>query len=134
MNQLKDKREIQKILSIPFIWAPIIAIIIFDIFLEVYHRICFPLYGLPVVKRSKYIKIDRHKLKYINFIQKVNCVYCGYVNGFMNYASKIIGETEKYWCGIRHDKTDKNFIEPKHHSEFVLDYNNENQFREFLNS
>jgi len=120
-------------LSIPFIWLPLVAILIFDVFLEIYHRISFPLFGLPVVKRSKYIKIDRHKLKYLNFIQKVNCGYCGYVNGFINYASKIIGETEKYWCGIRH-KPDENFEEPQHHKDFVLDYDNEKQFREFLDS
>lgn len=111
----------------PFIYSVTIPLVIFDIWLEVYHRICFAAYGLPYVKRSQYIRIDRQKLKYLNIIEKLNCMYCGYANGLLHYSSIIAGETEKYWCGIKHKK-DNGFIEPAHHNEFI-EYGDEEAFR-----
>ena len=60
-----------------------------DLLLEIYHRICFLLYKLPYVKRSTYIKIDRQKLSYLNWLEKLNCMYCSYANGLFHYASII---------------------------------------------
>jgi len=82
---------------------------------------------MHLIKRNKYIKIDRHKLKYLNWFEKLNCIYCGYANGFLHYASVIAAETEKYWCGIKHSK-DKNFIPPNHHKDF-LEYGDGEAFR-----
>ena len=112
----------------PFIYSITIPLVLLDIWLEIYHRICFAAYGIKYVKRSKYIKIDRQKLEYLNIIEKLNCMYCGYANGLLHYASVIAGETEKYWCGIKH-KNDVDFIEPSHHKGF-LEYDNEKAFRE----
>ena len=90
-------------LSIPFIWGPLILVIPLDLAVTLYQAICFPLYGLEKVKRSAYILIfDRNRLDYLNGIEKLNCMYCGYVNGFFLYAKEIAGRTEKYWCGIKH--------------------------------
>ena len=105
----------------------ILPLLTFDVCLEIYHQICFRLYRIELVKRSEYIKIDRHKLKYLNWFDKINCAYCGYANGLMHYASIIAGETEKYWCGIKHQK-DPNFIQPKHHSNF-LTYGDEKAYK-----
>ena len=116
----------------PFIYMMIIPVIILDVFLEIYHRICFPLYGISCVKRSDYIKIDRHKLSYLSFPEKVNCVYCGYGNGIANYAAKIAGETEAYWCGIKHKKR-KGFVQPSHQHNF-LEYGDENSYRKIKES
>lgn len=121
-------RFLRHLISIPISWIQIIPAVILDISIEIYHRICFPLYKLPLVKRSKYIKIDRHKLKYLSPLDKLSCVYCGYVNGLLHYVSVIAGETEKYWCGIKH-KPSKNFIEPKHHKKFIR-YDDEKTFKE----
>jgi len=96
----------------------IVPLIILDLWIEVYHRVCFAAYGISYVKRSAYIKIDRHKLEYLNFFEKINCVYCGYANGLLQYSCVIAGETEKYWCGIKH-KSDGIFIEPQHHKDFI---------------
>jgi len=41
---------------------------------------------------------------YLNAIEKVNCVYCGYANGVLAYVREIAGRTEQYWCPIRHAK------------------------------
>jgi len=105
----------------------LIPLVILDISIEVYHHICFSLYGINPVARRKYIKVDRFKLQYLNIIQKVNCLFCGYANGLLGYAVAIAGETEKYWCGIKHD-SDEDFIEPDHHKDF-LEYNNEKSFK-----
>ncbi len=123
MNYLKTKNKIPRHFTVlPFISSVIIPLVITDIWIEIYHRITFPLYGLPYIKRNHYIKIDRHHLKYLTLIQKIYCTYCGYANGVMAYWVKIAGETEKYWCGIKHNKT-KNFIAPAHHQHFA-EYNN----------
>ena len=89
-----------------------------DVFLEIYHHICFALYDIPLVKRSDYIKIDRHKLEYLSRLEKVNCAYCGYVNGLAGYFSAIASETEKYWCAIKHQEQAE-FKEPEHHKDFA---------------
>lgn len=111
-------KECKHFLSVPFIYAPIIAFIIFDIFLEIYNRVCFPLYWLKVIDRKKYIKFDRHKLDYISPLQKFNCTYCSYANWLVHYASVILWETEKYWCGIK-NKNEDWFMHPYHHKDFL---------------
>jgi hypothetical protein len=122
-------RWLRHYLSMPFIYMMIVPLIIIDIFLEVYHRICFLLYGLPYVIRSDYIRIDRHKLLYLNFMERINCAYCSYANGWTHYATAIAANTEKYWCGIKNDKY-KGFHEPAHHKGF-LEYGDEKGFEKF---
>ena len=53
-------------------------------------------------KRDDYIAIDRHRLGYLNAIEKLNCVYCGYSNGVIAYVREIAARTEQYWCPIKH--------------------------------
>ena len=96
-------KTLRHMLSFPFIWMIIVPIVFTDILLEIYHRICFPLYGIPIVTRSRYIRItDRGKLSYLSTLEKIHCLYCGYVNGWFHYASVIAGKTEHYWCAIMH--------------------------------
>lgn len=92
------------LLSAPFIYSMIFPAILFDIWLEIYHHICFRLYKIPIVKRSEYIIFDRVHLAYLNFYEKFNCLYCSYFNGLVAYASEIAGRTERYWCPIKHAK------------------------------
>jgi hypothetical protein len=130
MDYLKHKgRNFRHFISTPIIYSLLIPIVIMDIWCEIYHRTCFPLYGLPYVKRKNYVLIDRHKLKYLSFRQKLGCVYCGYANGVVHYCSEIAAQTEKYWCGIMHQKK-KGFIPPAHHAKF-LRYNDKKQFEKF---
>lgn len=64
-------------------------------------------------------------------MQKLNCLYCGYANGVLQYIAKIVAETERYWCGIQHHKDDK-FIAPPHHDRFIA-YGDEEAFsKEYL--
>lgn len=126
MEYKKDRRLIKQILSGPITYLMIFPMIFLDLFIEIYHNISFRLLGLPLIKRSNYIKVDRHKLSYLNLNEKINCTYCGYVNGLLNYSSAIAGKSEEYWCGIKHKKT-KKFNEPKHHKEF-LRYDDKKEF------
>jgi len=120
------KRLFRHILGAPVIYSILLPVVIMDLWVEIYHRICFPLYGLKYISRSAYIRIDRQKLSYLSWTEKINCMYCGYVNGFLHYSSAIAGATEKYWCGIKHKKGD-GFIEPNHHAEFI-DYNDKEAY------
>ncbi len=115
-------------LSVPFIWGMVLPILILDISLEIYHHFCFRLYGLPIVPRSKYIKIDRYKLSYLKWYEKINCLYCGYGNGLFAYACKIAADTETHWCGIKHKDLPKDFKEPAHHRDFTK-YGDEKCFK-----
>jgi hypothetical protein len=93
---------IRNILSSPFIYSMVIPIGIFDITITLYQHICFRLYNIRRVKRSDYIVLDRHRLAYLNGIEKLNCIYCGYGNGVVAYTREVIARTEKYWCPIKH--------------------------------
>jgi len=98
------KRHFRNAVSAPFIYMMIVPFVFLDVVIEVYHRICFPLYGLRYVKRSQYIIFDRQKLNYLPWYDKINCTYCAYGNGILLYSAAIASETEKYWCGIKHHK------------------------------
>ena len=118
------------LLSAPFIYSVIIAFVVLDAFISMYQAVCFPLYGLKKIDRRKYIRVrDRMKLPYLTWVQKLNCAYCGYGNGLLQYSVAIAQETQKYWCGIRHRPT-KDFIEPKEEKDF-LSYNDPEGFKAF---
>lgn len=120
------QKDLSSILSILFIWGMLIFFMIFDIVLEIYLQICFRIFKLQIVDRSKYIKIDRHKLDYLSVPDKMRCMYCGYANGLLADAVKITADTEKYWCAVKHEK-DENFEEPAHQKDFV-EFGNEVEF------
>ena len=110
---------LRNIVSSPFIYSMVIPIAIMDITVTLYQHICFRLYRIARVERSKYIVMDRHQLSYLNGIEKLNCLYCGYGNGVIGYAREIIARTEQYWCPIKHAR--KVLGTHKRYSNF-LDY------------
>lgn len=90
------------VLTAPFIYSTFFALLILDISLTLYQWICFPVYGLDRVKRREFIVIDRHQLDYLNVLEKLNCVFCGYATGLLAYSMEIAGRTEAFWCPIKH--------------------------------
>ena len=119
------------LISVPFIWLPLPFIIVLDLVCELYQFICFPIYRIEKVKRSEYILIlDRNKLQYLNALEKIGCMYCGYANGFAAYTVKIAGDTEKYWCGIKHSEG-KGFVPQPHQKDF-LPYGDKKAYEEFV--
>ncbi len=112
-------QELRNYVSGPIIWAMIVPIILCDACVEIYHRICFPLYGIAYVKRTHYIRVlDRQKLPYLKWYEKINCMYCGYANGWFHYASVIAGKTESYFCAIAHLEV-RGYIPTEHEKSFV---------------
>ncbi len=78
------------LLTAPVIYSVFIPIVLLDISATLYQQVCFRVYGIPLVVRGKYVIIDRHHLAYLNFIEKFNCVYCGYCNGLIEYVREIV--------------------------------------------
>lgn len=121
--------KILTMLTAPVIWSCVVPVVFMDIVAEVYQFICFPIYGIPKVRRGDYIIIDRHHLRYLNTMEKFNCAYCGYVNGLLAYVQEIAGRTEQYWCPIKHALSLKT-----RHSRYThfLDYGDAEQYRQRL--
>jgi len=94
--------NIKSFLAAPLIYAVFFPMVLLDLFVWVYQWVCFPLFGLARVVRSDYFVFDRVHLGYLNIIEKINCAYCSYGNGLMAYAREVVGQTEQYWCPIKH--------------------------------
>jgi hypothetical protein len=109
--------DILSILTAPIIYSLIVPFAIVDLWVTIYQSVCFRVYGIARVKRSAYIVIDRHHLAYLNGIEKLNCVYCGYANGVLAYVREVAGRTEQYWCPIRHAR--RVHAPHTHYREFV---------------
>jgi hypothetical protein len=101
---LRYLREVPllSILVSPVIYAGVIPFLIMDFFIFIYQSVCFPVYGIPKVKRSEYLVFDRADLHYLNIFEKAGCFYCSYVNGFIGYMREIAARTEQYFCPIKH--------------------------------
>lgn len=95
INYLSSFR-VKVILTLPFIWSMIIPIFFVDIFVSIYQSVCFPIYEIPKVKRKDYVIMDRHRLFYLDRVEKTNCWYCEYFNGVVSYVREIAARTEQY--------------------------------------
>jgi hypothetical protein len=90
------------IVTAPFIYICIIPFALLDLFVSTYQAVCFPVYGIPKARRRDYVAIDRNKLRYLNALEGLNCMYCSYANGLLAYVVEIAGRTEQHWCPIKH--------------------------------
>jgi hypothetical protein len=115
------------ILTAPVIYFGVVPFLLLDLFLMLYQAICFPVYGIPKVARAQYFIFDRGRLKYLNFVESMNCVYCSYGNALFAYAVEVSARTEQHWCPIKH----ANRLRARHsrYGHF-LDYGNAGQYRE----
>jgi len=120
------KAPLLTVLSAPIIYAMIVPAVLIDLGLWIYQKVCFPIYRIPKVKRGDYIVLDRHYLKYLNLLERLNCDYCRYFNGLSSYAMEIAARTEQYWCPIKHA-----FGKAQHHSRAHLfsDYGDADTYR-----
>lgn len=101
LNYIFDARPAM-ILTAPAIYALIIPVVLLDLFVAVYQTVCFPVYGIPRVRRAEYMAFDREQLGYLNALEKLNCAYCAYANGVFAYVREVGSRTEQYWCPIKH--------------------------------
>lgn len=86
----------------PVIWGALLPAMLLDLYISLYQLVCFPAYGIPKVRRSDYLIMDRRHLPYLNGIERLNCFYCSYFNGLVVYAQEIAARTEQHWCPIKH--------------------------------
>lgn len=98
---IRDSRFLAA-LTAPVIYIGIIPFCLLDLFLAFYQGICFPIYGIPKVRRADYIVFDRGGLKYLNLLERLNCAYCSYGNGVLAYGTEVAARTEQHWCPIKH--------------------------------
>lgn len=99
---LRASRLVDFVVIAPVTYSLLIPFALLDIAIWVYQSVCFPLWKIPRVRRADYIVIDRHRLPYLNGIQKLNCMYCSYANGLIALVREVAGRTEAYWCPIKH--------------------------------
>lgn len=115
----------QNYLTMPVIYGASIALVLFDLSVSRYQALCFPIYGIPKVKRSDYIVYDHQHLAYLNIIEKAHCLYCSYAVGMVAYTQEIIARTEQYFCPIKHARKLRSM-----HSRYerFLDYGDGDEF------
>lgn len=118
---------IPNMLTVPVIWAVLLPAMLIDAAVTIYQFICFPIYGIPKVRRADYIVIDRQYLSYLNLIEKLNCIYCGYVNGLLGFMQEVVARTEQFWCPIKHARKIRGMHRRYKH---FLDYGDAEAWRE----
>ncbi len=117
------------ILSAPIVYTLFICFAFLDLMVTFYQLTCFRIYGIPLVERKKHVVIDRQHLAYLNIIEKINCVYCGYGNGVIEYVREVSARTEQYWCPIKHAQRTP---EPHRRVHHFLDYGDAENYHEKL--
>jgi len=88
----------------PVIYSLLIPFAVVDLWVSIYQAVCFRVYGIPQVRRGRYMIFDRTGLPYLNALEKLNCAYCSYVNGVIAYVREVGSRTEQYWCPIKHTR------------------------------
>lgn len=119
------------VLVSPVIYSVVIPIALVDLWVTIYQHICFRAYGIPRVKRSGFIAMDRHHLAYLNTVEKLNCMYCGYGNGVFAYAREVAARTEQFWCPIKHAIRVR---DPHQHYLKFVDFGDAEGYRQKLES
>lgn len=124
-----SRAEWRHVLSVPFVYGVLPALLLLDAMVSLYQFVCFPLYRIARVPRADYFAYDRGHLAYLNLLEKINCVYCSYGNGLLAYAVEVVARTEQYWCPIKHARR----MRQAHgrYSGFV-DFGNAQAFRDEL--
>jgi len=117
------------ILTAPVIYGAIFPLLLLDLAMSVYQAVCFPVYGIPRIRRADYFVYDRGLLPYLNWIERMNCLYCSYAIGLMTYAREIAGRTEQYWCPIKHARR---LHDPHGHYAKFFDYGDVEGYRNEL--
>jgi hypothetical protein len=121
--------NVLSLLTAPVIYSLLLPLVMLEVWVTLYQSVCFPIYGIARVPRRRFFAIDRHRLAYLNGIEKVNCTFCSYANGLIAYVREVAGRTEQYWCPIKHARTI-----PVPHSRYHLffDYGDAERYRRDL--
>ena len=117
------------LLTAPFLYSLLLPLALLDLWVTSYQWVCFPIYGISRVPRRAYFAIDRHQLAYLNGIEKINCTFCSYANGFIAYVREVAARTEQYWCPIKHARA---IHSPHARYHLFFDYGDAESYRRRL--
>ncbi|HET7219333.1 MAG TPA: hypothetical protein VFJ02_14850 [Vicinamibacterales bacterium] len=117
------------LLTAPIIYSLLLPLAMLDLWTTLYQWVCFPIYGIARVPRRRYFVVDRHKLEYLNAIEKINCTFCSYANGLIAYVREVAARTEQFWCPIKHART---FPTPHTRYHLFFDYGDAEGYRRQL--
>ena len=118
--------KLLSVLTAPLLYSLIVPLALVDLWVTTYQWTCFPIYGIPRVRRGSYLVLDRHRLGYLNGIEKLNCTYCSYTNGLIAYIREVAARTEQYWCPIKHARA---IPAPHSHYHTFFDYGDAEGYR-----
>jgi len=119
------------VLTAPFIYVLIVPLVLLDLLVSLFQALCFPVYGIEKVPRRDFVVIDRQQLAYLNGLQKMNCMYCGYANGLIGWVREIAARTEAHWCPIKHSRR---VAQPHSMYPAFMDFGDEAAFRKRLDA
>lgn len=117
------------LLIAPFVYGVVIPLLVLDLAVWLFQAVCFRVWNIAPVRRSDYIVLDRYQLGYLNGVQKLNCVYCGYANGLVAYVREVAARTEQYWCPIKHAVRTRN---PHARYRAFVEYGDAESYRQRL--
>jgi len=115
----------------PAVYGLIVPLVLLDLSVTVFQWVCFTAWGMERIRRADYVIVDRHRLAYLNGIEKLNCAYCGYANGVIAYAREAASRSEQYWCPIKHALRVRT---PHHRYRGFVDYGDAEGFRARLDA
>ena len=121
--------NVLSLLTAPIIYSLLLPFLMLDLWITLYQWVCFPIYGIARVPRRWYFAMDRHKLAYLNGIEKVNCTFCSYANGVIAYVREVAARTEQYWCPIKHGR---DIATPHQRYHVFVDYGDAAGYRDSL--
>lgn len=122
---IRDANPLIMLVS-PVIYSLIVPVVLLDLWVMAYQAICFPIYGIPKVRRRDYLVFDRHHLAYLNSLEKINCAFCSYANGTIAFVREVASRTEVYWCPIKHARR---VLGPHPHYQGFADFGDAEGFR-----
>ncbi|MFQ5642592.1 MAG: hypothetical protein ACE5FQ_02720 [Thiogranum sp.] len=123
------KARLRHVLTAPVIYSLIVPFTLLDAAVTFYQHVCFRAYVIPRVPRSDFIVVDRQYLAYLNIIEKINCMFCGYANGVIAYTREVAARTEQFWCPIKHARR---VPDPHARMSAYADYGDAEVYRERL--
>lgn len=116
----RARGHLRMALSMPFIYGMVVPIGFLDLSTRLYQSVCFPLYGIVPVDRTRYVYCSRRGKNVTTLLDQFNCWYCAYANGAIAFIRAVLVETEKYWCPIHH-LAKSGFDQPAYHKTFAPD-------------
>ncbi len=82
-------------------YSMLVPIVFLDLCIRLYQCVYFTALNIPKVDRRRYVLMERWKLPRLSPLQRINCLYCDYVNGTIAWVKQVVNVTESYSCAIR---------------------------------